>query len=304
MMTAVASGDLGAFHWDISLAHNGRPFFLHRAHAARGSGRRERIVREMPLIGVSQCKGDSHDSTARRETRHRHGASAGIGWAAAEELARLGAAVVVQARRKEKLDELVKTIVASGGRALAIAGDASKETDIEHLITAATDLSHELGFAHPLDIVIVNAGRGLAGGLLTSDPAQWEEMYDINVLGAAHLLRRAGALMVEQESGDLVVLGSVAGDNISPFSGFYGSSKFAIAGMAEAFRREVCARNVRVTTIKPAVVLSEFQSVAGYNYDNFYRNMERFGKVLDPADVAARSGSSSRSPRACTSMSS
>ncbi len=146
--------------------------------------------------------------------------------------------------------------------------------------------SSDSGGAGRLDIVIVSAGRGLAGGLLNSDAGQWEAMYDINVLGAAHLMRRAGAIMVGQESGDIVVLGSVAGDNISPFSGFYGSSKFAIAGMAEAFRREVCGKNVRVTTIKPGIVLSEFQGVAGYNHENFYRNMERFGKVLDPVDVA------------------
>jgi NADP-dependent 3-hydroxy acid dehydrogenase YdfG len=214
------------------------------------------------------------------------GASAGIGRATAEELAALGASVVLQARRKEKLDEVVQAIQAKGGQALAVPGDASKESDIEQLITHALAFGEKLHQSAKLDIVIVNAGRGLAGGLLTSDTSQWQPMYDINVMGAAHLMRRAGQLMVEQQSGDIVILGSVAGDNISPFSGFYGSSKFAIAGMAEAFRREVCAKNVRVTLIKPGVVISEFQSVAGYNHDNFYKNMERFGKVLDPLDVA------------------
>jgi NADP-dependent 3-hydroxy acid dehydrogenase YdfG len=92
--------------------------------------------------------------------------------------------------------------------------------------------------------------------------------------------------MVEQQSGDIVALGSVAGENISPFSGFYGSSKFAITAIAEAFRREVAAKKVRVTVIKPGTVLSEFQGVAGYTHDNFYKNIERFGKLLAPEDVA------------------
>ena len=90
--------------------------------------------------------------------------------------------------------------------------------------------------------IIVNAGRGLAGGLLGSDMKQWREVYETNVMGAAYLMRRAGELMVAQESGDIVVLGSASGKNVSPFSGFYGSSKFAIGGMTEAFRREVCSR--------------------------------------------------------------
>jgi NADP-dependent 3-hydroxy acid dehydrogenase YdfG len=214
------------------------------------------------------------------------GASAGIGQATAEVLASLGAAVVLQARRKDKLDDVVNAIKATGGIALAVPGDASQEADIEHLIESAMEFGASLHQARRLDIVVVNAGRGLAGGLLTSDASQWQGMYDVNVMGAAHLMRRAGQKMVEQQSGDIVVLGSVAGDNISPFSGFYGSSKFAIAGMAEAFRREVCAKNVRVTTIKPGIVISEFQGVAGYTQENFYKNAERFGKTLDPADVA------------------
>jgi NADP-dependent 3-hydroxy acid dehydrogenase YdfG len=218
------------------------------------------------------------------------GASAGIGWAAAEELSRLGAAVVVHARRGEKLRDLVKGITAHGGRALAVTGNAASEADIDALIGKALDFSRELGFAGRIDIVVVNAGRGLAGGMLSSDPAQWEEVFKINVLGASTLMRRVGVIMSEQQSGDIVVLGSVSGHNISSFSGFYGGSKFAIAAIAEAFRREICAKKVRVTVIKPGVVVSEFQQVAGYTQDNFYRNIERFGKVLAPADVARTIG--------------
>jgi NADP-dependent 3-hydroxy acid dehydrogenase YdfG len=111
-------------------------------------------------------------------------------------------------------------------------------------------------------------------------------MYELNVLGAAMLMRRAGEIMVKQGSGDILALGSVSGMNISPFSGFYGSSKFAIAGMVEAFRREVCGKGVRVTLILPAIVVSEFQEAAGYTAENFFKGVERFGKLLEPVDVA------------------
>jgi NADP-dependent 3-hydroxy acid dehydrogenase YdfG len=214
------------------------------------------------------------------------GASAGIGRATALALARDGAAAVVMARREEKLESLLAEIRAAGGTAMAVPGDAAKESDIVTLLKRAQEFSHGLGNGGKIDIVIVNAGRGLAGGLLTSDEKQWREMYDINVLGAAMLMRRAGEILSAQGSGDIVALGSVSGHNISPFSGFYGGSKFAVAGMVEAFRREVCGRGVRVTLVLPGVVESEFQGVAGYTPENFFKGVAKFGALLKPEDVA------------------
>ncbi len=56
--------------------------------------------------------------------------------------------------------------------------------------------------------------------------------------------------------------------------------------MAEALRREICGKGFRVTTVKPGLVASEFQEVAGYNAENFYKTVEKYGKMLEPADVA------------------
>jgi len=211
------------------------------------------------------------------------GASSGIGQATAFSLARAGAAVVVQARRKERLDQVVQAIAAEGGKALAVAGDAGVEADIDELLDRATAWK-EGGSKY--DIVVVNAGRGLAGGILTSDEAQWQEVYDVNVLGAARLLRRAGHYLMQRKSGDIVVIGSTVGRNISPFSGFYGSSKFAAGAMAEALRREVCSSGVRVSVVLPGIVVSEFQDVAGYSQENFGNTVAQFGKLLQPQDIA------------------
>src|SRR5665647_1735716 len=115
------------------------------------------------------------------------GASSGIGHATACTLAQAGAAVVLHARRKDRLDKLVSEITAQGGKALAIAGDASNKTDIDILMDSA--LKWKEG-GYKVDIVVVNAGRGLAGGILDSDESQWQEVYQVNVLGAAHLMRQ------------------------------------------------------------------------------------------------------------------
>jgi NADP-dependent 3-hydroxy acid dehydrogenase YdfG len=215
------------------------------------------------------------------------GASSGIGQAAAEHLAGAGAAVVLNARRGERLKTLAAKITAAGGRALAVPGDASDHADLDALVERALAWAAEGGGASGgLDIVVANAGRGLAGGVVSSAEAEWEPMYKVNVLGAAHLLRRAAEVMVRQGSGDIVVLGSVVGRNVSPFSGFYGASKFAIIAAAEALRREVCGKGVRVTVVEPGIVESEFQQVAGYTPENFGQAIKRFGTLLQPADIA------------------
>lgn len=208
------------------------------------------------------------------------GASSGIGRAVALDLARQGVAVVIQARREARLRELADEIAASGGKALVHTSDAGELDAVDALADAS------IAWQGRLDIVVVNAGRGLAGGVLSSDPSTWEALYRVNVTGAVYLMRRAAQHMVERGGGDIVALGSVAGHNISPFSGFYGSSKWAVAAAAEALRREVCSRGIRVTTVKPGIVISEFQEVAGYNAENFFNRAAECGRLLDPDDVA------------------
>jgi NADP-dependent 3-hydroxy acid dehydrogenase YdfG len=82
--------------------------------------------------------------------------------------------VVIQARRKEPLEELAAEIATQGGSVLAVTGDAGVANDVDALMERA--LSWEEG-GHKIDIVVINAGRGLAGGLLTSDESQWQELY-------------------------------------------------------------------------------------------------------------------------------
>jgi NADP-dependent 3-hydroxy acid dehydrogenase YdfG len=208
------------------------------------------------------------------------GASAGIGYATAKALGDEGARVVVSARRGDRLAALAAEL---GGpdRCLPVESDASKPEAIDALMKAA------LGFGNGrVDIVVANAGHGLAGGVLSSDRSRWEEMYELNVIGAAHLMRRAAEIMIPNEAGDILALSSVAGMNVSPFSAFYGSTKFAVGAIAEGLRREICRHHVRVTVLRPAIVLSEFQAVAGYNEENFGASTKRYGQLLVPEDVA------------------
>jgi len=218
------------------------------------------------------------------------GASAGIGAAIAEALVGGGAKVVVNARRREKLDALVAKLRSANAR--PVAGDAADPG----VVTAMLDEALR-AFGGEADLVVANAGRGLNGSVLSSDVSQWEEMIRVNVLGAAHLMRESGKRLAAESAGragidavgrprDLIVIGSVVGRHVSPFSSMYGGTKFNVHGMVEGVRRELGPKGVRVTLIEPGFVVSEFQGVAGYDPKWFDEVVQRIGPVLQPADVA------------------
>ena len=218
------------------------------------------------------------------------GASAGIGEAVATSLYDHGARVVVNARRRERLELWAEPRDAT--RIEIVHGDASEPAVVESMLDQA-----RAKWGREADLVVVNAGRGLAGSVTDSDESQWEEMVRVNILGAAHLMRAAANRMVHAdaegavdtwiaEPNDILVLGSIAGKHISPFSSMYGSTKYAVNSLAEALRRQLGPHGVRVTLIAPAVVESEFQEVAGYDPSAFGEFMKKIGPVLKPEDVA------------------
>jgi NADP-dependent 3-hydroxy acid dehydrogenase YdfG len=221
------------------------------------------------------------------------GASAGIGLAVAEDLLAHGARVVLNGRRAEKLADVTDRLNSMGmGRALAVSGDAAEQSTIAAMFAAATKQWE----AEP-DLIVVNAGRGLSGSVVTSDTGEWEEMIRTNLLGAARLMRAAAERMVadiERRDGgkwqararDVIVLGSVVGRHVSPYSSMYGSTKFGVHGLAEGLRRELSPKGIRVTLVEPGFVVSEFQGVAGYKDEWFQGVVEKIGPVLQPADVA------------------
>lgn len=225
------------------------------------------------------------------------GSSSGIGESVARHAFAAGANVVINARRRDRLETLARDLqrnaASSSPRVCIVAGDAADDAVISEMFDRP---SKELG-AEP-DAVIVNAGRGLKGSLFDSDIAQWEDVIRTNLLGAAKLMRLAAHRMVAKLDAslpngaawvntprDIVCLGSVVGRHISPFSSMYGSTKFGVHSLGEALRREIGPKGIRVSVVEPAVVKSEFQDVAGYDRTGFGAFMEKIGPVLEPDDV-------------------
>ena len=219
------------------------------------------------------------------------GASAGIGEAVARELSSSGAALVLNARREDRL----KSLASSLKHAVAVAGDCSQDKVIGAMLDAARDTLG--GGTREADLVVINAGRGLNGSVMTSDTAQWEEMIRTNLLAAAKLIREAGARMLKSSEGksgaelvshprDIIILGSTVGRNVSPFSSMYGATKFAVHGLVEGARRELGPKGIRVSLLEPGFVESEFQGVAGYDPKWVAEVFARIGPVLQPVDIA------------------
>lgn len=211
------------------------------------------------------------------------GATSGIGEATARKLIASGYAVVGNGRNAEKLGALEKEL---GAAFCGIAGDAADSAVLERLFASAIER-----FKKPADIVVVNAGRGLGGSVKDADLSEFEKVLKINVTGTLALLQKAAQKMLAElgypkRAADIVIIGSVVGRNISPFSAVYGSTKFAVHALAEGLRREVGPKGIRVSLVEPGIVISGFQEGAGYGDDLLQSFEDKFGPLLYGEDVA------------------
>ncbi len=216
------------------------------------------------------------------------GASSGIGLAISRKLAADGYDLVINGRNADRLKAVADELAVFSDRVLPVAGDASGSEVIAECIERSV-----AEFGAVPTVGVVNAGRGLPGTVLSSDESQWAEMFEINVIGALRQLRQLGGAMCEDIAAgapgrafDLVVLGSTIGRNVSPFNGVYGATKFAVHGAAEALRRELGPKGIRVSLIEPGIVGTSFQENAGYDAEWFKSYSAEIGPILAPEDIA------------------
>ena len=212
------------------------------------------------------------------------GATSGIGEATAKKLISAGFGVIGNGRNTAKLVALQEEM---GPAFCGVAGDAANNAVIDQLFASAS--SH---FGKSANIVIANAGRGLGGTVKDADLSEFEEVVKVNLTGTLALLQKAAQLMVATQhdypksATDIVVVGSVVGRHVSPFSAVYGSTKFAVHALTEGLRREVGPKGVRVSLVEPGIVLSGFQAGANYSDEMVQGFEDRFGPLLVGDDVA------------------
>ena len=204
------------------------------------------------------------------------GASAGIGKASILALAQEGANMVLTARRQERQDELVTTVQQAGGRAVSVVGDATKEETAQRCVAAAKKTFGTL------DILINNVGMGNYKNLVDTSAEEYDELMDTNVRSTFLFTRHTVPVMINQRSGIILMISSMAGKYGFAGEAVYCATKFAQVGFAQALDKELRPRGIKVGVICPGGVKTEFALGKGRTEQSVAKS-----GMLDPEDVAS-----------------
>ena len=208
------------------------------------------------------------------------GASSGIGEATALLLAERGAAVVLGARRTERLEKLAHGIRERGGRAVNCSTDVTRSEDVERLVGRAVE---EFG---RLDVLVSNAGISKIGPMASLDVEGWSAMIDVNLRGVLHGIAAALPVFHRQGQGHLVTTVSTAGLKIMPTQAVYAATKNAVRTLLEGLRQESTDGVLRTTSVSPGYVRTELANSiddAGVR-EQIRRGMDEF--AIPPEAVA------------------
>lgn len=216
------------------------------------------------------------------------GASSGIGLAVAQALARAGVAVMLGARRADRLDEAVETIRAAGGRADRVVMDVTDETGVQRLV------DHAQAALGPLDIMVCNAGFGYYGTVEQTPPETMKRMMEVNFIGTFLAARAALPIFRARGTGHIVLISSIVGQRgIAHMSG-YSATKAAQKGFAEGLRSEFAGTAIHVSIVYPISTQTEFRSAMARDYGY---SVSGLGPTQDAGDVAAAVVRCVRRPR-------
>ncbi|MEJ0088848.1 MAG: glucose 1-dehydrogenase [Limisphaerales bacterium] len=210
------------------------------------------------------------------------GASKGIGASIAKHLAAEGAAVVVNyASSKSGADKVVSEITAQGGKAVAVQGDVSQQTDIDRLFTET-----KKAFGR-LDILVNNAGVYEFAPLANITEEHFHKQFNLNVLGLLLTTQKAVELF-DATGGNIINISSVAGINPPPAASVYGATKGAVDAITKSLAKELGAKNIRVNSLNPGGVETEGVHAAGFIGTDFFKQIiaqTPLGRIGQPQDI-------------------
>jgi len=204
------------------------------------------------------------------------GASAGIGQASARMLAREGARLVLTARRGERLDALIQEVRSLGGDGIAVIGDARDEATSVRTVEAA------MTAFGCIDILVNNVGVGNYKKLIDTSLDDYVEMMDVNVRSTFLFSRHVVPVMIKQGEGLVLIISSMAGVYGFPGEAVYCATKFAQVGFAEGLDKELRPYGIKVGTICPGGVKTEFALGKGRTEASVKQS-----EMLEAEDVAA-----------------
>jgi len=210
------------------------------------------------------------------------GASKGIGAAIAKAFAHEGASVVVNyASSKDGADKVVDEINSNGGKAIAVGGDVTRQSDAKSIIDAAIKNYGRL------DIVVNNSGVYEFAPVEEITEEQFHRMFNVNVLGL--LLITQAAIEHLGEGSSIINIGSGVTRITPPNSAVYTGTKGAVDAITGVFSREFGAKKIRVNSINPGMVETEGTQTAGFIGSEFQTELvgqTPLGRIGQPDDIA------------------
>ncbi|CAC9972756.1 MULTISPECIES: 3-ketoacyl-ACP reductase [Flavobacterium] len=179
------------------------------------------------------------------------GAGKGIGKAIAIALAKEGVNVILLARTQADVDQLAAEVNQFGVKSLALSADVSDINSVNAAVEKA------LAEFKTIDILINNAGIGAFGKFLELEPADWERIIQVNLMGTYYTTRAVIPQMIERQTGDIINISSTAGLNGNAVTSAYSASKFAVMGLTDSLMQEMRKHNIRVTALTPSTVATD-----------------------------------------------
>lgn len=201
------------------------------------------------------------------------GGTKGIGYGVAKYLINKGMRVAISGRNMETTQKAAKLLSANESRVLAITSDVAKYTDEQKAIQNIIEHFDQL------DVVLANAGVGHFTSVDELTIEQWHQMIDVNLSGVFHTLK-ASVEALKKSEGYYITLASLAGTNFFADASGYNASKFGVVGFTQAAMLDLRKYNIKVSTIMPGTVASEFNNHVPSDSDKWKIQPEDIGQIV------------------------
>jgi len=209
------------------------------------------------------------------------GASRGIGREIALLLAQEGARVAVNySGSKDKADEVVQLITASGGEAFATQADVSNADSVKAMVDQTLETFGSI------DILVNNAGITRDNLLMRMKDDEWDDVININLKGVFLCTKGVTRQMMRQRAGKIVNVASIVGVSGNPGQANYVAAKAGVIGFTKTVAKELASRNINVNAVAPGFITTDMTDTLNEEVKNQMLTAIPLGKLGSPADVA------------------
>ncbi len=211
------------------------------------------------------------------------GGSKGIGKAIATKLAQAGANVVICSRKKENLDSAVNEAESNGLTLIPIECNTSDNESIQSVV------DHTLEKFNGVDILVNNAAANpYYGPILNSEDSHWDKIFDVNVKGYFNFAKACSKTMIDNNSGKIINVASIAAKTPLEGLGVYNISKAAVVMLTKVLAKELGEYNINVNTLAPGLIKTDFSKALWENEDTHNKIVKSIpqGKMGSPDDIS------------------